>query len=439
MSALRPKPIIHGRDHLAGGADPIPGLIPGSGVVVYADYVRTFSSLVGYWRLGETGTPWLDSSGYGNELNRQVHGVAMTADVTGALPADQDDGAVKFNYTGSTNNGGDYLTTGTPSPSNTLYQLNPLTVAGFVYVHGYPGGASRGLVAGSMGFTGGTTYSGWAFMTEPSGKLMFNLGGVAGVSEKYAESPGALILDTWYHVAGTYDGTTISLYLNGVLVDTTAYSSGGSFGQTDGVKVGTLDITSQFLYFNGSVDELAVWSEALTADEIALLASAVEGTSSGDGDQVLVSDGAGGSHWGQANGNAIADGAITDAKVATGADIDPLKIEHPGGTSSFLRADGTWAAPASGTTVATDTLWDTKGDLAAATGADAAAKVAVGTNGQVLTADSTASTGVKWATPTSGSPSTDTQVWMPLTSTVGGDDVLVFDANHQLIPTLTAI
>jgi hypothetical protein len=45
---------------------------------------------------------------------------------------------------------------------------------------------------------------------------------------------------------------------------------------------------------------------------------------------------------------------------------------------------------------------DAKGDLIAATAADTPARLAVGTNGQVLTADSTASTGIKWATAASG-------------------------------------
>jgi hypothetical protein len=47
------------------------------------------------------------------------------------------------------------------------------------------------------------------------------------------------------------------------------------------------------------------------------------------------------------------------------------------------------------------TIVDAKGDLIAATAADTPARLAVGTNGQVLTADSTASTGLAWATPTS--------------------------------------
>jgi len=47
------------------------------------------------------------------------------------------------------------------------------------------------------------------------------------------------------------------------------------------------------------------------------------------------------------------------------------------------------------------TIVDAKGDLIAATAADTVARLAVGTNNQVLTADSAEATGMKWVTPAS--------------------------------------
>lgn len=60
------------------------------------------------------------------------------------------------------------------------------------------------------------------------------------------------------------------------------------------------------------------------------------------------------------------------------------------------------AVLSAGVAVATDAIWDAKGDLAVGTGANTAAKLTVGTDGYVLTADSAQSTGVKWAALTGG-------------------------------------
>lgn len=50
-------------------------------------------------------------------------------------------------------------------------------------------------------------------------------------------------------------------------------------------------------------------------------------------------------------------------------------------------------------------VFTTKGDIVAATGSAAVSRVGIGSDGKVLTADSTASTGVSWQSPAGGAPS----------------------------------
>lgn len=78
----------------------------------------------------------------------------------------------------------------------------------------------------------------------------------------------------------------------------------------------------------------------------------------------------------------------TDLNATTG--LHGLLPKLGGGTTNFLRADGTWAAPPGSSSPLT-----TKGDLHVFTTLDA--RLAVGTDGHVLTADSAQSGGVKWA------------------------------------------
>lgn len=103
----------------------------------------------------------------------------------------------------------------------------------------------------------------------------------------------------------------------------------------------------------------------------------------------------------------VKDGAT--AIAALGQDIDTALIDLKGGTTGqvLAKASGTnldfsWVAQDDSNAIQ-NAIVDAKGDLIGATAADTPARLAVGTNGQVLTADSTAATGLAWATATSGS------------------------------------
>lgn len=93
-----------------------------------------------------------------------------------------------------------------------------------------------------------------------------------------------------------------------------------------------------------------------------------------------------------------------DIPCATGDDT--WSIVSIGTDGQVLSADSTqatglkWVTPSSGGIPAT--IVDLKGDLIAATAPDTVARLAVGTDGQVLSADSTQSAGLKWITVSSG-------------------------------------
>ena len=62
-----------------------------------------------------------------------------------------------------------------------------------------------------------------------------------------------------------------------------------------------------------------------------------------------------------------------------------------------------------------------KGDLIAGTGSATFDNLPVGTNGQTLVADSTASTGLKWATPASGATAAGTAVYLQSSQTISNN------------------
>ena len=104
-----------------------------------------------------------------------------------------------------------------------------------------------------------------------------------------------------------------------------------------------------------------------------------------------------------------ADGATTWVEIGTGAaattflGLTDTPASYAGQTGKVVTVNGAetaleFIAAAGGGAVATDVIWDTKGDLAVATGADAAIKLAAAADNAVLQTLASEATGLIWRT-----------------------------------------
>lgn len=80
-----------------------------------------------------------------------------------------------------------------------------------------------------------------------------------------ASGTAALALNTWSHLAATYDGTTLRLFLNGVEVRAVA-ANGSIVTSASALHIGGNAIWAEF--FTGLIDEVRIYNRSLTATEI---------------------------------------------------------------------------------------------------------------------------------------------------------------------------
>jgi hypothetical protein len=77
--------------------------------------------------------------------------------------------------------------------------------------------------------------------------------------------PTAPALNTWTHLAATYDTTTIRLYVNGTQVATAA-RTGALTSSTGALRLGGNGLWGE--WFAGQLDDVRVYNTTLTAAEI---------------------------------------------------------------------------------------------------------------------------------------------------------------------------
>jgi chitodextrinase len=88
---------------------------------------------------------------------------------------------------------------------------------------------------------------------------------LSGGTDVSVDGTAALGASKWTHLAETYDGSSLKLYVNGTLVKTTA--AAGSLSTSNGAfRIGGNSIWGE--YYNGLVDDVRVYNRALSATEI---------------------------------------------------------------------------------------------------------------------------------------------------------------------------
>lgn len=177
----------------------------------------------------------------------------------------------KLSNAGSFNGADAYVITDNTFGDN----LAAFTVAAWIYPTAVPD--YRMIVSKD---NGGTDRSWWFGLldknTTPWDTSVFRLaiwnGATPGVRTDVLSPSGPSLLNTWTHVAAVYNGSTVTLYRNGVAVGTPVTVVAGNItGSTSPVRIGAINDTRY--YFTGSLDDVRVYNRALSSPDIGVLAN----------------------------------------------------------------------------------------------------------------------------------------------------------------------
>lgn len=232
-----------------------------------------------YYRLGDTSTTMSDSSGNGR--NGTYYNIldddTTTLGVPGLLDGDTDnaasfDGLDDFGFVTDAA----WMNTGT------------ITLEAIVKL------ASVNRVQNIMTRQGSSAQQVFQFRVHSTNKPQLIIWTVAsGTTALVLTGATTLAQNTRYHLAGTYDGSTLRLYVNGVLDGSLAVTASPLVSKTIGLSVACLSASptatpAQLLH--GVVDESAIYSTALSATRLAAHAAAVSAPFPSDGSYTWQAD-----------------------------------------------------------------------------------------------------------------------------------------------------
>jgi len=190
--------------------------------------------LVGYWKFDEgSGATAEDSSGYNNDGT--IHGATWSSDCKSG-------NCLKFDGID------DYVRV---EDSDSLDISKQITLT--AWIHPYQLTGRREILSKLDAY----------WFNVQDGKLCSYL---SGISSAYSCSIDSIPTNDWTHVAMTYDGSNMKLYINGQ-VDSSFPLTGDIQKTIDFLTIG-IQPNNLLSQFDGIIDEVKVWNYALTEEEI---------------------------------------------------------------------------------------------------------------------------------------------------------------------------
>ncbi len=212
-------------------------------VNVTVSNTATFPGLVAAYGFDEgSGTTVGDQSGSGN--------TGTIVNATWAVGTGKFGNALSFNGTNAAV---------TIPDANSLDLTTGMTLEAWVKPSVAGGGVWR-----TVAFKENTSYYAYALYANTGTNVPSGNGVISGTDRDIRAAAG-LATNTWAHLAVTYDGSVLALYVNGVQA-ATVLASGPLTTTTGALKIGGNAIWGE--WFNGLIDEVRVYNKALTAAQI---------------------------------------------------------------------------------------------------------------------------------------------------------------------------
>lgn len=105
--------------------------------------------------------------------------------------------------------------------------------------------------------------NGFMLRAGAGGKLNANFGN--GSWKEVTSTNNVLSLNTWHHIAGRFNGTYLTIYVDGNPIDSTAFTGSVSSANTS-LVIGAQSNGGR--HFTGSIDEVRIWDVARTKSQI---------------------------------------------------------------------------------------------------------------------------------------------------------------------------